>query len=173
MSLTTGKELNTFLTLLNTGLELDATLADVLVSNAKGLVEGERPWKVLEKTDLTKSVTPSFTWETAIDLSTITDFSEFYVDIPIVLWDGNNRFQPYILKPWQQRLYFKDVSNTAVYDENSKTPMEIYSIHHSRSRIEPPGPTGEPNPVHPGPQRTHGNHIDSHHRRVHAPAWNV
>jgi len=71
--MTTGTALYEFLTLLNGGATIDLTLATILVDNAKAILEEERPWEVLRKTDSSLSVTTANTWQTAIDLSTITD----------------------------------------------------------------------------------------------------
>lgn len=122
--MTLGTELTTFCTSLNAGATIDADLLDVLVSNAKTIIEEERPWMVLRKTDSSKTVTTANLWTTAIDLSTITDFSRFYANqdgIVIKLFDGNNRIEYYTLKSFDQRLEYKDVSHTCVYDENTKT----------------------------------------------------
>lgn len=116
----TGISFSTFVTGLNGGASIDATLLDVLVSTAKSVIEGERPWMVLRKTDTSKSATTSNTWQTAIDLSTITDFSEFYSDTPVVLFDGSNTRTYYRMVPWDRRLEYKDVSDTCVYNANSK-----------------------------------------------------
>lgn len=116
-----GVALTTFITGLNGGASVDATLLDVLVSNAKTILEGERAWSVLRKVDTSKSITTANTWQTAIDLSSITDFSEFYGDTPIVLFDGSQTRAYYRMVPWERRLEYKDVSDTAVYDANSKT----------------------------------------------------
>jgi hypothetical protein len=45
---------------------------------AKALVEQRRPWVILRSTDTSKLVTAATTWQTAIDLSTITRFNRFY-----------------------------------------------------------------------------------------------
>lgn len=122
--ITTGAQLSTFITSLNAESTIDATLLDVLVDNAKAILEEERPWMVLRKTDTSKTVTTGNTWQTAIDLSTITDFSKFYVNddgVVIKLFDGGNQIQYYLLKPFDKRLEYKDASNTCVFDENSKT----------------------------------------------------
>ena len=121
--ITTGAELKTFIESLNAGQTIDIDLLDVLVDNAKTILEEERPWMVLRKTDSSKTVTTGNTWQTAIDLSTITDFSRFYTpdrSSTIKLFDGNNRVEYYSIKPFDQRLEFKDVSYTCVYDENAK-----------------------------------------------------
>ena len=121
--MTTGAQLTTFITGLNGGATIDATLLDVLVDNAKTMLEEERPWMVLRKTDTSKSATTASTWQTAIDLSTITDFSRLDTDaqgVAVQLFDGNNLIQDYDLKPFQDRLRWKDVSNTCVYDANAK-----------------------------------------------------
>lgn len=118
--ITTGQELNTFITGLNAEATIDLTLLDVLVDNARAILEEERPWMVLRKVDTSKTVTTGNTYTTAIDLSTITDFSRFYSDVPIRLFDGNNRVEYYRLVPFDRQLEYKDVSNTACYDDNSK-----------------------------------------------------
>lgn len=119
--ISTGEELMTFITALNAEATIDPTLLDVLVDNAKAILEEERPWMVLRKVNSSKTVTTANTWQTAIDLSTITDFSSFYSDDPIRLFDGDNRVESYRLVPFDRRLEYKDVSHTACYDENSKT----------------------------------------------------
>lgn len=122
--ITKGTELTTFITGLNAEATVDPTLLDVLVSNAKAILEEERPWVVLRKVDTSKTVTTGNTWETAIDLSTITDFSSLYTldDSPSFrLFDGDNLIERYYLKPFEERIEWKNVSNTAIYDENSKT----------------------------------------------------
>lgn len=117
----TGTDLNTFIVGLNGGASIDATLLNVLIVTAKTIIEDERPWMVLRKTDMTKSVGTNNTWQTAIDLSTITDFSKFYGELPIRLFDGVDRVEYYRQVPWDRRLEYKNVSNTFVFDENSKT----------------------------------------------------
>lgn len=122
--ISTGAELSTFITGLNADATIDATLLDVLVDNAKAIIEEERPWMVLRKTDTSKTATTAGTWQTAIDLSTITDFSRFYVndDGPVLtLFDGTSLTSDYYLKPFDDRLRWKDASGTCVYDENAKT----------------------------------------------------
>lgn len=122
--ISTGENLVDFITALNAGASIDADLLNVLVDNARTIIEEERPWMVLRKTDTSKTVTTGNTWQTAIDLSTITDFSRFYMNqdgVVIKLFDGNDRIEYYILKTFDQRLEYKDVSHTCVYDENSKT----------------------------------------------------
>ena len=121
--ITTGAELTTFITSLNAEADIDATLLDVLVDNARTVIAEERPWMVLRKTDTSKTVTTANTWQTAIDLSTISDFSRFYMNqdgVVIKLFDGNNRVDYITLKSFDQRLEYKDVSGTAVYNANTK-----------------------------------------------------
>ena len=121
--ITKGTELYNFMTQLNGGATIDVVLAETLVSNGKAILEEERPWNVLLKTDSSKTVSTSDTWQTAIDLSTITDLSRLYVTSDgtvLRLFDGENRVEYYTLKPFDQRLEYKDVSQTCVYDENAK-----------------------------------------------------
>jgi hypothetical protein len=47
--------------------------------------------------------------------------NRFYGDFPIRLFDGNNRIEYYRQVPFEERLAFKDVPNTFVYDEANKT----------------------------------------------------
>jgi len=115
----TGAQLYTFITGLNAEATVDPTLADVLVGTGQTVIEGERDWKVLKKTNFSLSVTPSSTWQTAISLSSITDFSRFYGDFPIRLFDGGERIEYYRQVPWDRRLEYKDVPNTFVYDANA------------------------------------------------------
>lgn len=119
--ISTGAELLTFINSLNAEAEIDATLLDVLVDNAKAILEEERPWMVLRRVDTSKTVTTSNTWQTAIDLSTITDFNRFYGEDSIRLFDGGDRVEYYQLVPFDRRLEYKDVSYTACYDEYNKT----------------------------------------------------
>lgn len=121
--ISTGTELKTFITSLNAEATIEDALVDVLVDNAKAILEEERPWMNLRKTDTSKSINTSNNWQTQIDLSTITDFSRLIVmdDSPAVrIFDGDERIEPYYLKPFDQRLEWKNVSNTCVYDENAK-----------------------------------------------------
>lgn len=120
MALSSGTDLTTFITGLNGDATIDTTLLDVLVDNGKTILEEERPWLVLRKVDTSKTVTTSNTFTTQIDLSTISDFSGFYADVPIRLFDGDNRIEYYRLVPFDRQLEYKDVSNTACYDENSR-----------------------------------------------------
>lgn len=121
--ISTGQELTTFITALNADLTIDAALLDILVDNARAIIEEERPWSVLKKTDSSKTVTTANTWQTAIDLSSITDLSRLFVTndgIAVKLFDGGDRIEYYSLKSFDQRLEYKNVSNTCIYDENAK-----------------------------------------------------
>ena len=120
--ISTGVELRDFTTGLNGGATIDLDLLNVLVENGKAIIEEERPWMVLQKTDKSKTIGTGQTWETAIDLSTITDLSRLYVtdDQPAVqVFDGVDSAQNYYLKPFDQRLDWKNHSDTCVYDENA------------------------------------------------------
>lgn len=125
MAVSTGAQLKTFITSLNGDATIDDTLLANLVDTARAIIEEERPWVVLRKTDTSKSVATSNAWNTAIDLSTITDFSRFFIPddgYAIRLFDSStNRIHYYRLMPIDLRLEYKDVSDTAVYDENAKT----------------------------------------------------
>lgn len=116
----TGQQLTTFITGLNGGVTIDPTLLATLIQTAQAVIEEERPWLCLRKTDTSKSVSPSNTWQTAIDISTITDFSRFLDDNQITLFDGNNLKHHFRQVPWDRRLEYKDVSGTFVYNANTK-----------------------------------------------------
>lgn len=120
--MTTGAELTTFVTNLNGGASIDPTLLSVLVQTAQAIIEEERPWMVLRKTDTSLSLTTAGTWQTAKSLSGLTDFSRFYSEYPVVLFDSStNRRHYYRLVPFDRRLEFKDISDTFVFDENAGT----------------------------------------------------
>jgi hypothetical protein len=121
--ITKGTELYGFINSLNAEADLDIDVATTLVENGKAILEEEREWMVLRKIDTSKTASPSNTWQTAIDLSTITDFSRMNVNqdgIAVKLFDGNDQIEYYRLKPFDQRLEWKNVSYTCVYDENAK-----------------------------------------------------
>ena len=117
----TGSELSTFATEINVGASIGDTLLFQLLNLCKAMVEQRRPWMLLRKTDTSISVSAGNTWQTAIDLSGLTRFSHFYGDWPIILFDGNNRIEKYRQVPFEDRLYYKTVPNTFVYDEGSQT----------------------------------------------------
>jgi hypothetical protein len=71
----TGTELATFAEEVNGGASIGSTFLFQLFNICKALVEQRRPWMVLRSTDTSKTVATSNTWQTAIDLSTITRFN--------------------------------------------------------------------------------------------------
>lgn len=115
-----GTALNTFIVNLNGGATIDTTFLNVLVQTAQAVLEEERPWMVLRKTDTSKTVATSSTWQTAIDVSTITDFSRFYDNKPLKIFDGTNRVAYFVQVPFDRRLEYKDTAGTFVFDENAK-----------------------------------------------------
>lgn len=117
--ITTGAELKTFITGLNADFAIDDTLLGVLVQTAQTIIEEEREWMNLRKTNTALTLATSNTWQTAKSLSTITDFSRFYGEFPVRLFDGGDRVEYYRQVPFDRRLEFKDVSNTFCYDENA------------------------------------------------------
>lgn len=118
--ITTGAQLTTFITGLNGEATIDQDLLETLVETARAILEEERPWMVLRKTNTSKTITTSNTWQTAIDLSTITDFSRFYGEEPITLFDGDNIRDYFRQVPFDRRLEYKDTSGTFCFDENAK-----------------------------------------------------
>jgi hypothetical protein len=118
--ITTGANLLSFINSLNADADVDTTLADVLVDNARAILEAERPWMVLRKTNTSLSASSADTWQTAKATSGITGWSgRFFGELPIRLFDGVNRIEKYRQVPWESRLEYKDVGNTFVYDANS------------------------------------------------------
>lgn len=116
----TGTELGTLCDEINGGAAIGDTLKFQLLNIARALVEQRRPWMVLRNTDTSKSVTTASTWQTAIDLSTITRFSRLYGDEPIKLFDGVNRIEPYRQVPWPARLSYFLNPNSFVLDQANK-----------------------------------------------------
>jgi hypothetical protein len=117
----TGSALYDLGTELNGGAAIGGTLYFQLLNVGKAIFEQRRPWMILRKTDTSKTVTTGNTWQTAIDLSSITNFDRFNGEFPIRLFDGANNIERFRQVPFEERLYFKDVPNTFVYDENGKT----------------------------------------------------
>jgi hypothetical protein len=74
----TGPELEVFATEINGGVTISETLLFQYINIAKAMVEQMRPWMILRKTDTSKNVAAANTWQTAIDLSGMTDFNRFY-----------------------------------------------------------------------------------------------
>jgi hypothetical protein len=108
---------------INGGASIGATLKFQLLNLAKAMVEQRRPWMILRKTDTSKSVTTANTWQTAIDLSSITEFSRFYetfANAPVKLFNGSNAILEYRQKPWNERLRWKDTPNTFAFDAANK-----------------------------------------------------
>lgn len=118
--MTKGSELGTFIIGLNGNADIDSTLLNVLVNIAKIILETERPWMVLRKSYTNFTSQSGNTWQTAYDLSVIPRFSKFYGELPVRLFDGNNRVEYYRQVPFDRRLEYKNVSNTFTYDENAK-----------------------------------------------------
>lgn len=116
-----GATLSDLIDELNGGAPIGTTLKFHLVNAFKGILEQERPWVILRRTDTSQSVTASNTWQTAIDLSGITNFSRFHGERPVKLFDGNNTISAYRQVPIENRLEHKDTPNTFVYDEFNKT----------------------------------------------------
>lgn len=112
----TGTEITTFATSLNGGASIDDTLLEQFVNIGRTIIEGERPWMVLRRTDTSLTASPSDTWQTAKSMAGITNFSRFYGEFPVRLFDGDNRIEHYRQVPWERRLDYKDVGNTFVYD---------------------------------------------------------
>lgn len=117
----TGSELETFCEELNGGDSIGTTLLFHLINTARALVENRRPWMVLRNTDTSKTVLAGDTWQTAISLSSITNLSRFYGEWPIKLFDGANNLNQFRQVPFNQRLHYRDASDTFVYDQANET----------------------------------------------------
>ena len=59
----------------NGGASIGTTLLFQLTNAFKAMIEHRRPSIVLRGTDTSKTVTTGNTWQTAIDLSTVTRFN--------------------------------------------------------------------------------------------------
>ena len=114
MSITTGAELNTFVTGLNADAAIDLSLLEVLIDNAKTVIEEERPWMALRRTNTDLSVVAGD--NAPVSLASITDFSRFHSREPIRVFDGGDRVDYFDQVPFDRRLDYKDVSNTFCHD---------------------------------------------------------
>jgi hypothetical protein len=74
----TGTEFSTAVEEINGGDPIASTLRFQFGNLGKNLIEQRRPWMILRKTDTSKTVTTGNTWQTSIDLSSISDFGRFY-----------------------------------------------------------------------------------------------
>ncbi len=116
----TGTALAEFTTELNGGASIGETLLFQLVNAFKAILEQERPWMVLRRTDTSKSVTTGSTWQTAIDLSAIERFSRFYGSHPVRLFGESRGIAAYRQVPFDDRLEHRSVPCTFVYDAGTK-----------------------------------------------------
>lgn len=123
----TPQELNNLCTQLNGDRPIDQALLESLLTTSKTVIEGERDWMNLRKTDfsITVPANPITGWQTPISMAGIADFLRFYWDegkdtYPIRLFDGQNRIEYYRQVPFSRRLEYKDVSNTFTYDPRTK-----------------------------------------------------
>jgi hypothetical protein len=124
MARLSGSELKTLVNELNGGATIGDTLLFQLLHVAKAIVEQRRPWMILRKTDTSQTGATANTWQTAIDLSTISDFNRFYEteDSPAIrLFDGSNRIEYYRQVPFDNRLEHFQTPNTFVYNKANKT----------------------------------------------------
>jgi hypothetical protein len=118
----TGDELKILCTGLNGGHPIDETLLFQFVNIGCAIIEGERPWMVLRKTDtsLTVSASAVSAWDTAIDLGTaIPLFNRFYGNTPIKIYNGTTLVEERWRVPFDERLAYKDDSGTFCYDEST------------------------------------------------------
>src|SRR3954453_18155380 len=98
-----GSTLSTFIDELNGGATIGDTLKFQLVNAFKAILEQERPWMVLRKTDTSKTVATSNTWQPAISLASLPRFSRFYGSRPIRLFDGSQTTFRYRQVPFDDR----------------------------------------------------------------------
>lgn len=116
-----GSQLSTLCTELNGGASIGETLLFQFINMARALVEQRRPWMILRKTDTSKTATTANTWQTSVDLSSITDFSRFYGDCPVKLFNtGTEVSYEYRQVPWSERLSYVREAGTFVFDEANK-----------------------------------------------------
>jgi hypothetical protein len=113
-----GVELNELITSVNGGEEIEITLATSLVNIGKTILEGERDWRPLKRTDTSISFSAGTVWTTPYSLAGITRFLRFQnCDFPVKVFNGSNQTEYYRQVPWEDRLAYKDTNNTFVYDE--------------------------------------------------------
>jgi len=117
--MTTGTELTTFITGLNADAAVDPTLLGILVQTAQTIIEEEREWVCLRKVSTALTLTTSNGYTTAKALSGITDFSRFFGDAIITLFDGNDRLHYYRKVPIDRQLEYKDDNTAFWHDANS------------------------------------------------------
>lgn len=105
-------------TSINGDSAIEPTLLTSLVNIGKVILEGERDWMVLRKTNTALSISSSSSnqWNTSISIANITDFLRFYGDYPIKIFDGNTGIEEYRQVPFSKRLEYKDTPNTFVHD---------------------------------------------------------
>jgi len=116
-----GATLSDLIDELNGGASIGTTLKFQLVNSFKAVLEQERPWMILRRTDTSKTVTAGNTWQTAIDLSTISNLDRFYGEKPIKLFDGSESIAYYSQVPKNKRLEFRNSSSSFVYDDATKS----------------------------------------------------
>jgi hypothetical protein len=96
----TGTEFSTAVEEINGGDPIASTLRFQFGNLGKNLIEQRWPWMILRKTETSKTVATSNTWQPSIDLSTISDFSGFYQIRPI-----HSRHPTAMTRPHQPLLY--------------------------------------------------------------------
>jgi len=83
---------------------LDADFALQLINNAKAIIEGARPWRMLLKEDSSKTFLSSDTYLTAKELP-----SDFLFDTKLILGDASgNSFEEYTPIGFEERRLYKD-----------------------------------------------------------------
>lgn len=116
----TGAQLATFINQLNAEADIDLVLMGTLVDAACTILEEEREWQILRKTNTSINVTTGNTWQTALSLgAAVTDFGRFYGEFAIRLFDGGDRVEYYRNVPFDRRLEYKNDSNTCCFDDNA------------------------------------------------------
>jgi hypothetical protein len=121
----TGAEISTAVEEINGGDPIASTLRFQFGNLGKNLIEQRRPWMILRKTDTSKTVVTSNTWQTATDLSTINDFSRFYQTpsdpYPIRLFDGTNKIAKYRFSNSVLTIKTRRIRRSTIKPTNSST----------------------------------------------------
>lgn len=109
----TKEQLQTFVTSLLDGYEIEESLFDTLLNIAQAYWESRRPWMILRSEDTSQTIGTSNTYLTEKSLP--ADFRKWYTRFPIVLADENGNARQFLREvPLNTKLAHKS-NNTKFY----------------------------------------------------------